>query len=318
MNYRRYIAMLFVLLCIAVYAQKKIVFYNVENLFDTRHDSLYQDTEYTPDGDKHWTYQKYRTKIDHIAQVIANIGEWQTPMLVGLCEVENDYCLQSLTKFSGLKNYGYQYLHHDGPDVRGIDCALLYDPLQFELLTHQFISVPLSDRPTREFLYAQGEMIDRTHRHTQKDTLHIYVCHMPSRLNGKASEHRRQTALKVLQTHIDSVLSAQPNAHIIIMGDFNQEPEDNLPPLQNLMLPFHQAGKGTYKYKGIWNCLDQCYITANMAERTKTHIFDADWLFEENTKYLGEQPWRTYKGWRYSGGYSDHLPIWIEFLPLAE
>lgn len=296
-----------------VLAQQRIVFYNVENLFDTRHDSLYQDSEYTPEGNKHWNYQKYQTKLDHIAQVIANIGGWQTPMAVGLCEVENEQCLNDLTRYGGLKNYGYHYLHHDGPDVRGIDCALLYDPQQFRLLQHQFISVALPDRPTREFVYAQGETQLQRHK---KDTLHIYVCHMPSRLGGEqATALRRTTARQTLQAHIDSVLHMQPMARIILMGDFNQEPQDDIPPLHNLMIPLYQAGEGTYKYNGIWNCLDQFYCTPNLLPLAKAYIFNATWLQQEDRQHLGTRPWRTYHGMRYTGGYSDHLPVYMDIHP---
>ncbi len=299
--------------CLPLQAQKQpitIVSYNVENLFDTTPDTIgnisvaeAKDKEYTVEGDRHWNYSKYQNKLNHIAQVIANIGGWNIPAIVGLLEVENAQCLQDLTRYH-MRNYGYQFLHKDGPDMRGIDCALLYNPKQFRLLDSAFIHVPLVNRPTRDIVYAEGVV----NRH---DTLHIYLCHMPSQLGGtQATQQRRDIAFATLQQHIDSVFLASPQANVIVMGDMNQVPQNNLKGMQNRML--HQpVPLGTHKYKGKWSMLDQFYTAGTLLDSAEVHVFMPDWLLEDDP--IGDKrPKRTYQGFKYQAdGFSDHLPIYM-------
>lgn len=305
---KRTVVSLSIMLCCFSYGMAqhslRIISYNVENLFDCRHDSLIQDTEFTPEGERHWTYGRYRTKLRQIARVIANIGEWETPAIVGLCEIENEQCLHDLCIDGPLRNYNYRYIHQDSPDSRGTDCALLYHDKQFKPVRQRFIRVPLTDRPTRDILYAAG-IVNKT------DTLHVFVCHFPSQRGGAAATaSRRQTAWQTLQTAVDSVLQTAPTAHIVVMGDFNTPAENTLHGMQNLMLPLEKEGKGTYKYQGVWSCLDQFHISQGLVPVAEAHIYDATWLQEEDRTYLGTRPMRTYQGYRYQAdGYSDHLPI---------
>ncbi len=282
-----------------------IISYNVENLFDTTADSTGIDAAYTPTGERHWTYNKYQNKLRHIAQVITNIGGWQTPALVGLMEVESSKCLHDLTHYT-MPNHGYRYLHQDSPDARGIDCALLYHPKQFTLIDSAFIPIPLDGRATRDILYAKGAIGKQ-----KQDTLHVFVCHMPSQLGGPSTTNiRREKAFAVLQTQIDNILMANAQANIIVMGDMNQEPQNNVQGLQNRMIDLDAPYPGTHKYNGLWSFLDQFYTAGALTEKVPISLFAPNWLLEDDPKFGDKRPIRTYHGFHYqAAGYSDHLPI---------
>ncbi len=311
-------------------ASFRIVSYNVENFFDCIDDTTTLDEEYLPGGTRGWNYTKYRQKQANIAKVIAAIGEWTPPAIVGLCEIESHQCLTDLTKYA-MKAYKYEFIHYESPDTRGIDVALLYQPRQFSPLHSRAINVTLPDgRPTRDILYVKGLIMDA-------DTLHVFLCHFPSRLGGElASENKRLTAAKVVRTQIDSIFAQHPTANIIVMGDFNDYPENRsmaeviggrplseMPSptkMYNLMHIYAKQNTGTYKYQGTWGCLDQFVVSENLlnpnstihTSQAHTHIFDAEWLLEDDPTHLGYKPFRTYNGMRYNGGFSDHLPIYID------
>ncbi len=300
------------LLCANMHAVKPchIVSYNVENLFDAHLDTTgglipeeARDYAYSPNGERHWTYSKYQRKLQHISQVIANIGEWDKPALVGLLEIENTHCLQDLTRYH-LRNYHYQFLHQESPDSRGIDCALLYDAKQFTLLDSAFISIPLLDRPTREIVYAKGVLYT-------KDTLHVFVCHFPSQLSGiTETAIRRDIAFGILQAKIDSLILENRQANVLVMGDMNQPPINNLHGLTNQMIDLQSNIPGTHKYQGVWIFLDQFYTSGPLFQEATVSVYAPNWLLEDDTKYNGKKPIRTYQGFRYQyNGYSDHLPI---------
>jgi endonuclease/exonuclease/phosphatase family metal-dependent hydrolase len=279
----------------------RIVSYNVENLFDTKHDTLKNDSSFLPDGMYHWSYRRYQTKIDRIAKVIVDIAGWETIPLVGLCEVENARCLRNLCYT--LRRFNYSYVHYDSPDERGVDVALLYDSTQIEILRSKAIVVSLNGDATRDILYVSA-------LYQQRDTIHAMVCHLPSQLGSSAeTEWKRQQAKDVIQTQIDSILCQQPQAKIVVMGDMNTIPQDDLKGMCNMMLAIQKSGQGTHKHQGIWTCLDQFYVSPSIASRSVASIFSPQWLLEEDTKYLDYKPRRTYIGYRYNDGYSDHLPI---------
>lgn len=278
-----------------------IISYNVENLFDCQHDTLKDDYSFLPDGMHHWTYYRYYTKLDRIAQVVVNISGWESAAMVGLCEVENANCLRDLCY--RLKCFNYKYLHYDSDDERGVDVALLYDSIKVKILNSKPLKVELNGDKTRDVLYACC-IIDN------RDTIHTMVCHLPSQLGGGgATSWKRLAAKQVIQQQIDSIYSVQPAATIVVMGDMNSEAQDDLLGMCNLMLDFEKKGKGTHKYQGIWSCLDQFYISAHILEKDDVSIFAPEWLLEEDSKYLDRQPKRTYVGYSYHDGYSDHLPI---------
>ena len=294
----------------------RIVAYNVENLFDTKNDSLRNDNEFLPDGSYHWTYSRYLTKLSHIAQVIAAIGEWTPPAIIGMVEVETDSCLIQLRKWHLGRHYPYKSILIEGPDTRGIDPGLLYDTTRLQLIDYQSISV--GDRNgewhTRDILHCSFAKVDSTEAQSQ-GLLHLFLCHFPSQRGGAAlSANKREIARQVLFRAADSILQADSSALILAMGDFNSDPQNNLLPLlHNLMIPFAKADRGTYKYHGIWSCLDQFYASnALLPLLSEPHIFAPEWLLEDDPKYLGSKPFRTYVGPRYKGGYSDHLPIYID------
>lgn len=305
---RRLLFNMLLLFCLTAEGQLRLVSYNVENLFDTRHDSLHRDEDFTPEGKYRWNNHRYNRKVEKLARVIANIGGWQPAAVVGLLEVENEHCLQSLLCRGGLRNMGYRYLHRESPDRRGIDCALLYDPQQLQLVDSAWLRIPTKE-PTRDILYAAfgcgGE-----------DTLHILLCHLPSQRGGaQQSEDRRAAAYHVAEQHTDSLLRANPAARIVVMGDMNSQPSDRIKGLHNLMIPIEKAGEGSYKWKGVWSCLDQVYVSPSLLTLTEAHIYDAEWLLEDDNAYGGKRPMRCYRGLRWQDGYSDHLPVYADYTP---
>lgn len=193
--------------------QATIAFYNVENLFDTQDDSLKQDEEFLPYGVRGWTPTRLHAKYRNLYKVIAGMGSiGQPPALVGLAEVENRTVLEGLLRHTPLHRQGYQIVHEESPDQRGIDVALLYDPAQFQYLMHEAVPVDLSglsDRPTRDILYVRGVLFG-------SDTVHCFINHWPSRYGGVGgSAPRRQRAAAVLQARVRALQQREPDALII-------------------------------------------------------------------------------------------------------
>lgn len=292
---------------------------NCENLFDTEHDSLKQDMEFTPRSDHHWTRTRYWRKLNHISKEIIAMGEdsvngWQLPDLVALCEVENDSVMYDLTRRSLLRGAGYQYVMTESPDVRGIDVALLYNPFTFHLLHHYSLRVtPVKGmRPTRDILYACGMTLNN-------DTLHVFTLHAPSRSGGeRPTRPHRMAMARRLAMAIDSIRTLHEEAQIIIAGDFNDY--DDGPTLEYLSsvglinvsakAKGSHGAKGTYRYRGEWRSLDHILCSPRLAGKvTECFIGDPPFLLEEEPKYGGYRPRRTYQGPKYQPGYSDHLPL---------
>jgi hypothetical protein len=194
-------------------------------------------------------------------------------------------------------------VHYESDDERGVDVALLYDSTKVKVLKSKPLKVDLNGDRTSDVLYACCLL-------NKRDTIHAMVCHLPSQLGGGATTHwKRQAAKQVIQQQIDSIYSVQQEATIVVMGDMNSEAKDDLQGMNNLMIGLAKEGKGTHKYHGIWSCLDQFYVSSRLLEKAGARIFAPAWLQEEDTKYLDLQPKRTYVGFRYHDGYSDHLPI---------
>ncbi len=309
----------------------RVMFYNVENLFDCLHDSLKNDYEFLPNAPKAWTWTRYNNKLIKIAKTIVATGNKDVPDLVGLCEVENNRCLTDLVEHSPLREAGYRYVMTDSPDMRGVDVALLYQRGSFKLLHEEHISIPYKEagrRPTRDILHVAGQVLSG-------DTLDVFVCHMPSRVGGqKESEPYRLFTAQILKTAADSVMRFRKHPNVLIMGDFNDYPtnrsitevlgagapqrEVQANQLYNLM-----SGRkgGTYRYLGEWGILDQLIVSGYLLQgndniRTtydQAQIVRHPFLLEEDDKYGGEVPIRTYLGQKYHDGYSDHLPVCVDF-----
>ena len=272
-----------------------IVNYNVENLFHPTHDSLKDDIEWTPEGEKRWSYTRYYRKEENIARVLTNIGGWEGVDVVGLQEVENALCVKRLCYT--LRRNEYDFVHYESEDRRGIDVAFIYKKSRIDTLRTQAIRINNPELQTRDILYVCARV-------DKRDTIHFFVCHLPSQRGGKAeSEWKRKAAKEVLQNAVDSVLRIQKDAKIVVMGDMNSEPKNDIHGLTNQM----QELNGTHKHQGRWTCLDQFYTSPNI--EGDVQIYDAEWIQETDEKYLGLKPKRTYNGFTYQNGFSDHLPI---------
>lgn len=330
-----------VLLCVFVFflrAQEKfrVMFYNVENLYDTKDNPATNDDEFTPGGQLHWTSYRYWQKLHNISKVISSVGEGYPPAIVGLCEVENDSVLYHLTKRTALQKHKYEYVITRSKDLRGSNVALLYQRDQIKIVSRKSYTPDLGDsvRSTRDILHVTGKVVNGT-------LLDVFVCHFPSRREGirKTRPHRIKCA-QLLKHKVDSVLHLRKGANVIIMGDFNDYPNDvsmsevlggkriesdiSAKGLYNLLYDrIDKKGAGSYKYKGKWGFIDQIVVNRNLLEKggkvfvkDKTvHVFSAEFLLEaDNKKYGGQKPFRTYSGFKYLGGYSDHLPIYMDLL----
>jgi len=309
----------------------RVSFWNVENLFDTRDDSLTRDEAFTPYGDNHWTYKKLNEKWNNISKTIIAVGGWEAPEIIGFCEVENRWVLEQLLKNTVLDKVNYQIVHEDSPDNRGIDVALLYRPDKFEKEGHHPIRIHFEDsRPTRDILHVWGKLVHNQAR------LHVFVNHWPSRYGGHlATNPKRMKAAQTLRAVVDSIQKVEPYANIVIMGDLNDHPNDEsvlkglaaLPDtikmdtfdLYNMMYP--KVGKeGTHKYQGVWGVLDQIIVSHSLMKGyngLKTHqgqayIFKAPFLLEPDETHRGYKLNRTFIGMKYHGGFSDHLPIYVD------
>lgn len=314
----------------------RIMFYNVENLFDTHDNPLKEDDDFLADGFMRWTPWKYWEKLRNITRVITAVGGMRSPALIGLCEIENDSVLFDLTKRSPLRAQEYEYIITDSPDDRGIDVALLYQRHQFKPLQTREYEIRFSRRnirPTRNILHVTGEVFN-------SDTIDLFVCHFPSRSGGqRETEPARIEAAALLKKKVDSLFTLRKNAHIIIMGDFNDHPGNKSLSLileagsiqstiqkDKLYNLFHHRTKdpefGSYKYQGKWELLDQFIVSGNIlmkenslhVRNNEVHIFRADFLLEDDEKYYGKKPYRTNVGPRYIGGFSDHLPIYMDMV----
>ena len=284
----------------------RVVNYNVENLFHPAHDSVAgvptDDIEWTQEGDRHWSYTRYYKKVENIARVLTNIGEWDGVDVVGLEEVENAACLRRLCYT--LRRREYDFVHYEGPDRRGIDVAFVYKKARVDTINSRAIKVNGEGLITRDILYVCAQV-------DKRDTIHFFVCHLPSQRGGTAeTEWKREIAKKTLQQAVDSVFGIYPEAKMVVMGDMNSAPKEDLKGLANRMTDI--KGMGTHKWHGQWTCLDQFYTSPSMDSISTVRIYDAEWIMEPDEKYMGLKPKRTYNGYRYQNGYSDHLPIILE------
>lgn len=310
-----------------------VAFYNLENLFDTINNNGKFDLEFSPQGARQWDSAKYRLKINNLANAIANLVTESTPggpAIVGIAEVENESVVRDLVEAEPLRSRRLGYVHHDSPDLRGIDVALLYDSTLFTLISYEphFLYIP--DNPefrTRDQLCVTGLL--------GRDTLSVIVNHWPSRLGGQELSEPMRIAAAELTRHIaDSLWACDPERAIIVMGDLNDDPADasctrvlggredpyDVAPhsFLNPWIKIHASGRGTLTYRGQWNLFDQIVVGGTLLPDngassliyTGARIMDLDFIKQHGGRYDG-MPWRTYAGGRFLEGYSDHFPTEI-------
>lgn len=302
-----------------------IAFYNVENLFDTVDDPRTADDDFTPKGKKKWTYKRYKKKIEKLGSVISQLGLNRSkypPAIVGLVEVENAKVVSDLVNSTHLSKHHYDFVHHNSPDERGIDVALLYNKIAFELIDSETYPVFLEDENgerdyTRDILKVSGNLYG--------EMVHVLVNHWSSRREGAAeTEHKRITAAETVRSIIDEIYIKEINPKIIIMGDFNDDPtstsvakylvkDDFFNPMKKLL---DSDKSGTLTYNGNWNLFDQIIFSKNFFEQDKgkfyfdkANVFNKDWMKVYKGKFKGS-PFRTYIGRWYQGGFSDHFPVY--------
>lgn len=317
------------------YERLRIAFWNLENFFDPFVDSTRIYNEYTEEGCQHWTMQRFYKKRNNLYKTILALSGGEPLAVLGLCEIENHYVATMLFHDTPLKKHNYRIIHYEGDDRRGIDVAMVYSIDKLQLIESRVIKIRSPNgelKKTRDILYAK--FYDR-----KSDTLHCFVNHWTSRYGGeKETIHLRALNAKILREKVDSLVSVSKNIpKIVIMGDFNDTPFDNSiidvlraepehrysinDTLINLFADEKKLGfDGTLKHQFRWQTFDQIIVSNTLYKENKSlyyieksaSIFHADFLFVDDRTYGGKKLFRTYIGPKYQGGYSDHLPVYID------
>ncbi|MGW9684722.1 endonuclease/exonuclease/phosphatase family protein [Flagellimonas sp. 2504JD1-5] len=303
--------------------QYTVAFYNLENFFDTTNDPYTLDDDFTPDGRKAWNERKFDKKVKKMAKAISQIGLEDSeipPVLIGIAEVENKKVINALLGSKALRDEDYHYVHFDSPDERGIDTALIYNREHFDLLDAEIVPLMIEDEDgdrdlTRDILYVHGQL--------HNEEVHVFVNHWPSRRAGaEETSYKRIKAAETIINKLNAITAS--NINCIVMGDFNDDPNSAsiqklmetelfINPMQKLLSP----DSGSANYKGEWSLFDQILIShsfLNYEEGThsfqKANVFSPRFLKEWKGKYKGN-PFRTFVGKKYLGGYSDHFPVYV-------
>ncbi len=306
-----------------------IAFYNCENLFDINHEQGKEDSDFTPDGKYHYTQKIYEQKLHNIATVLQSMDnkKHQAPAIAGLAEIENDGVLKDLCNQPELAPMHYQHICHFGPDPRGINVGFIYNPSLFKLLKEETIPVVFSNGAhSRDILHIYGIL--------DGDTVHVFINHWTSRRGDEEkSEIKRIAAARINKEAMDAITSTDKHARIIVMGDFNDNPNDqsilstldanhNIKEVEDTELfnPFaeiYKSGNGTEKYNNSWNLFDQIIITGSFLNSANGHlqynsaeIYNPEFITETSKKHA-PIPHRSFAGSRWINGYSDHFPVLI-------
>ncbi|MBA5629330.1 endonuclease/exonuclease/phosphatase family protein [Moheibacter lacus] len=308
-----------------------IAFYNTENFFDVIDDPEKFENEYSPEGSRKWTQKRYENKVWKIGSVISELGLKETgnpPLIVGLAEVENDSVLRDLVRSEHLVEHNYGFIHFESRDERGIDNAILYrkdwvkvihaEPLAFSYLKPpDFIAKDFS----RDVLYVQFQLGNHL--------FHSFVLHLPSRRDLDVNREFRNIILKEIKSKVNEILGSDPEAQIILMGDFNGNPNDvdaleilkssrekelGIDQLFNPMLEMFPK-KGSLKHNGRWILFDQLLFSKSFLDQINhkirfesAHIYNDRSVQDWDRRFKGS-PFRTFAGSKYLGGYSDHFPV---------
>lgn len=315
----------------------RVAFWNFENFFDPYVDSTRVYNEFTENGSQHWTKSRFFKKRNNMYKAILAISESRPMAVLGIAEVENQYVLNMLFNQTPLKNHNYRIIHYEGDDRRGIDVAMVYCIDKLQLVYTEAVKVKNPHNPnfrTRDILYVK--FYDR-----RGDTLHCFVNHWPSRYAGERETiELRALAANTLKNKVDSlVFLPQTIPKIIIMGDFNDTPEDpsiykvlGAKSLENtdtndVLVNLFTDGKrlgfeGTLKHQYNWQIFDQIIVSKSLIDnengllykQNSATIFHGDFLFEKDESFGGVKLFRTYVGPKYFGGYADHLPVYIDLI----
>ena len=319
----------------ATFAQTKnqitVAFYNCENFFDTKDDPNKKDDEFLPESAMKWDETRFMNKLQKVAQVLdSTVAGPGLPALVGLVEVENQEVLEELVSKSQFKDKSYGVLCTNSPDERSIDCGLLYDKSIFTLVDFKELNATnplIGDYKTRNILFA-------TLKATNGDVIYVFVNHWPSRREGeKESEPRRVYAAEQVRMKINELQKKDPKVKVIVMGDFNDHPDNNSilntlkasdkpkdkGDLYNAYQTLDAAKQGTHYFDKEWRVLDQIIVSQGFIGAKKgykfdpknAHILKKDFVLFKNVKTGEEKPSRTYSGEKYYNGYSDHLSVYI-------
>ncbi|MBQ0077272.1 MAG: endonuclease/exonuclease/phosphatase family protein [Bacteroidales bacterium] len=331
-------------------AQKRsyiIGFYNLENLFDTYNDPAHNDEEFLPEGKNKWTPAKYQKKVHNMAEVIRAMHDdnkaWHT--ILGISEIENRMVVEDLVADPQIAEANYQIVHYDGPDRRGVDVGLLYDPSKFKLLDSESIPFTFEDTKVKITLDQEAQDYFRTrdilmvHGLIDGEHFAFYVCHLPSRLGGKGADLRSRGA-EIIYNHSRKMEQKYPGIKIAVMGDMNDNPTDDSQALwlhgretigemapEDFFDPFTSMlkdGYGSLAYRGEWNIYDIVQVNYNMAaapngglkiqpivkEKYYGRIFKKPFMTQQSGQYKGT-PFRTFSNGAFIGGYSDHYPTYI-------
>lgn len=309
-----------------------VMFYNLENLFDSVNNNGKYDHEFSPEGKNKWDGKRYKNKIHNMAYAISRLNTKTTPegpAIIGVSEVENKSVLLDLVADPQIAERGYKVIHHDSPDRRGIDVSLLYNPKYFRPLTVTNHVLKIDSMPwfrTRDQMCVVGLLGGRR--------VAFIVNHWPSRRGGtEQSFYLRKAAAELTRQISDSLLRIDPNIGIVMMGDLNDSPYDKSMTQVlgarktaketqpgEFFNPFWQLldkGIGSYIYRGKWDLFDQIVVNYNLVNNPATglrylnaRVCNEEFLKQQDGKYKG-YPFRTFSEGAYIGGYSDHFPTEI-------
>jgi predicted extracellular nuclease len=324
-----------------LFAQKQfdirtIAFYNLENLFDMENDTLIND-EASPIMEIQENREViYQEKLNNMAKVISEIGLSESnnsPVILGVAEVENRTVLEDLTQTKFLKNKNYEIIHYNSPDLRGIDVALLYQSNYFVPTHHETFELRLWDEQGKR-IYTRDQLL--VSGYLDGEMIHVIVNHWPSRRGGEEeSSHKREKAAYLNTQIIQKIRETNPNAKIIIMGDFNDDPTNNSfkkvlktkarkaevteGDLYNPTEDMFRRGQNTLVYRDNINFFDQILFTSSLLAKNqnyetykmyKVNVFNPQYLTTQTGKYKG-YPYRSFSGSNFIGGFSDHYPIYM-------
>ena len=309
--------------------EKSVLFmwWNVENLFDPANDPATDDDDFTPEGSMNWTEKKLLLKqmrVRHTLLVIKAHPDYKKyPDIIAFAEVENDRVFKgTLDPISGIR---YKTIYYESTDPRGIDVALAYNPQTLRAIASKAYTVPMEGRSTRKIIVAGFSAAGHP--------FHVILNHWPSRsFDTEWTERKRISAATVTRHILDSLRVGNPAADIIVMGDFNDEPENRS--LKEVLGSTEDAAKvnsngrdfvyncwsgyegiGSFSFHNKWQHIDQILLSSGMldnkglyARKSAFRCFSFSKMLDES----GKRPYATYEKRKYKGGYSDHLPLLLK------